>query len=323
MDVTVVIPIGPMHEHLAARAIASAENQTVPVRVVTVLDTQKHGAGWARNQGLRQVTTPWVLFLDADDWLEPNAVERMLWQAEQVPGMYVYTDWYDGIWHEAPNTGHAWCGGTWHTISALIPTAWARDVGGFDETLPAGEDTDFFLRLTTSLHCGIRLSEPLLHYSADGQRGALLVQNPEVKDRIWHGFTEKYGGKVGCCGQINVVTPGNEHQEGDILAIALWGGNQRKVGPATGRLYPRSGNGARMWIAEADLRAAPHFWQRVDVVGDAQPVDAMGVVTSIEQLANMMLPSQTLRYRPERAVEPPPAFPDVARIIRMGLEALG
>lgn len=324
MEVTIVIPVGPGHDKVARRAIASAENQSVPVRVVTAPDPDGHGAGWARNQGVRQVSTEWMLFLDADDWLENNAVERLLWQARQHPGRYVYSDWWNGhgLWATAPDTDHAWCGGTWHAISALLPTAWVRQVGGFDESLPAGEDTEFFMKLITSRRCGVRLPEPLLHYSADGQRGLLLVNNPTVKDAIWAGFRKKYGGRMSCCGQaMPPETTKTGRAEGDVLAVALWGGNQRKMGPATGRLYPRAGNGARMWVDPRDIQAAPRLWQRLEGAGEDMPEET-DIVTNIEQLANRMLGGNTIRYRPDQPPETPPSGPDIARIIRMGQEAL-
>lgn len=325
MEASIVIPIGPGHEYIAARAIASAENQTVPCRVITAQDPDGHGAGWARNQGMRSVKTEWVVFLDADDWIEPNAVERLLWQAGQKPGRYIYPDWYDyqGVWKEAPQTGAAWCGGTWHAMTCLLPLQWVMQVGGFDETLPAGEDTEFFLRLTTSLHCGERLPEPLLHYSADGQRGIFLSDNPAIKDRIWAGFQRKYGGRMGCCGQVDMGQQiDTDKFEGDVLARALWGGNMRKVGPATGRLYPRRGNGARMWVDPRDVDAAPSWWRTVEGADEGVTVDTRQPM-DITQMAGMMLGGPAVRFRPERNVAPPPTAPDIAAIIRMGREALG
>jgi glycosyltransferase involved in cell wall biosynthesis len=65
--------------------------QTVDCAIETLVDYGGRGAGWARNRLLERVSTPFVVFLDADDYIEPNFVERCLavWQ----PGRYVYTDW--------------------------------------------------------------------------------------------------------------------------------------------------------------------------------------------------------------------------------------
>lgn len=324
MDVTVVIPIGPGHETVAQRAVASVQAQTVPTVVVTVRDTDGRGPGWARNEGLRQVTTPWVLFLDADDWLEPHAVDSLLQAAAQHPGMYVYSDWYAGEIHvNAPQTGFAWCGGTWHAVTALLPTAWVRTVDGFNDTLPGGEDTDFYLNLITSRRCGVRLPEPLLHYSADGQRGKTFVNRPDF-EQIMLGIRARYanrGQHMACCGQTVAAPDSGDRQNGDVLAVALWGGNRREHGRATGRLYPRTGNGKTAWVDPRDIDAAPHLWRRAD---DAE--DANSAVDNVHDLAAQMMQRvmpRTARYQPQRAPHVPVTAPDVAAIVRMGIEALG
>jgi hypothetical protein len=106
---------------------------------------------------------PFVAFLDADDQIAPTWAQETL-AAFEAHGRqrYIYTDHLqDGRVVPAPDK--AWVHKTWHVITALIPTSWARAVGGFDRTLPAFEDTDLFLRLVTSGYCGGR----------PAQRGAL------------------------------------------------------------------------------------------------------------------------------------------------------
>src|SRR5512146_417934 len=92
-NITVVIPIGPGHADIARRAIASVETQTERCALLPIYDPDGRGAGWARNQGLAKVSTPFVVFLDADDWLDPAFADRTL--AVRRPRHYVYTDWYN------------------------------------------------------------------------------------------------------------------------------------------------------------------------------------------------------------------------------------
>ena len=73
-DVSIVIPVATYHKDLAARALASVQVQTAPCIPIVIQDTEGRGAGWARNQGLAQVQTPYVVFLDADDEITPTFV---------------------------------------------------------------------------------------------------------------------------------------------------------------------------------------------------------------------------------------------------------
>jgi hypothetical protein len=321
MQLTFVIPVGPSHTEIARRAIASVEAQTVPCASVVIHDMEGRGAGWARNRGLEQVTTPFVSFLDADDWLEPTFAEKTL--AAFDGRCYVYTDWFrDGAPIKAPDC--PWYNGTWHVITALLPTEWVRTLGGFDETLSGGEDTYLFARLVYANYCGKRLLEPLVHYSTDGQRARAFVgsaAHTALNERL----TREFGGKrMSCCGgNIDMeVPPAGERQEGDVLAVALWGGNRQERGRITGRLYPRTGNNKRAWVNPRDAEAAPHLWKVVEqeqLPTGWSPDFAEGVVQMFgqEALPGRAVPA-ILPVEPSTAVKP-----DVARVVERAQRGLG
>jgi glycosyltransferase involved in cell wall biosynthesis len=86
VPVTVVIPTVAGHDDLLARAMASVEAQTAQPagHLIVVLDSRRRGAAWARNQGLAQVATEWVAWLDDDDVLLPHHLAG-LWAATLDP----------------------------------------------------------------------------------------------------------------------------------------------------------------------------------------------------------------------------------------------
>src|SRR5690606_3948426 len=122
--------------------------------------------------GLQHARAPLVLFLDADDVLRPEALETMLRAYGRGGASYVYCDCMparqdaqiaDALrvdWRTLPTYDTAapaplavapameyeqraflqhgyrdgWRGG--HSVTALVETEAARDVGGFDEALP-------------------------------------------------------------------------------------------------------------------------------------------------------------------------------------------
>lgn len=265
IELTFVTPIAPSHAHLFAFAHASVQAQTVACVHLWRIDEDRRGPGWVRNRLLEQVQTPYVSFLDADDYLEPDFSVRML-QVARNRGHYVYSDWFTHGQHiHAPDC--AWTNGTHHLVTAVIPTDWIRAVGGFDEQLPALEDTDLYTKLTTRGYPCCRLPIPLVHYRANGGRALAAHTDQRLLDALNAEMHQRYGGKsVSCgCGEVAVVneTPIGQKQDGDVLAQALWGGNREEYGRASGRRYPRMSYPKLTWADPADIRMSPHLWAQV------------------------------------------------------------
>ncbi len=261
-DLTVLTPCAPSHLQVLDRCVASVEAQTARAVHLIKIDKDGRGPGALRNELLQQVQTTYVTFLDADDWLESSFAERLLGAAR--PTQYLYSDWYqDHQTVTAPDC--AWVKRTYHLVTALVPTAWALEVGGFDEHLPGMEDTDFYVKLVTSGHCGRRYPVPLVHYAAHGGRADAIHATGEY-ERLQEEMNRRYGGlKVGCCGDS--TTPPNlpigERQPGDVLAQAQWGGNRKEYGRATGRRYPRISYPHTCWVDPRDVAQSPHLWREV------------------------------------------------------------
>lgn len=53
---------------------------------VTIIHQQNGGLSAARNTGLRHSTGDYVMFIDSDDWIEPNAVEELLCGLKKYSG---------------------------------------------------------------------------------------------------------------------------------------------------------------------------------------------------------------------------------------------
>lgn len=240
--VSVVIPVGPGHEAHVIDALDSLIAQTLPDwEAIVVNDTgaplelpghpfvQMHntsgkaGAGFARNLGLKAARAPLVLFLDADDVLVPHALSALLKSYKAHQGArYIYSDWLqlkgehiDGemAHRQVPEyDAGLWLRGMQHAVTCLIPTQWARDVGGFDESLPAWEDWDFTIKLAVNGYCGARVAAPLLVYrlhtgqrrkAAEGQEDALYAA---IADR-YAAYTTGETPMPSCCGgNANIVT---------------------------------------------------------------------------------------------------------------------
>lgn len=194
--VSVVIPTRDRRE-LAAEAVASVLAQTWADLELVVVDdgsadgTAEHlaaafpdprlrivrqenrGVSAARNRGVAETSGEWVAFLDSDDLWLPEKLQRQLAAVAEPPGWAAcHTEevWYRrGRWAN-PRKVHAKHGGwifphclplcTISPSSVLLRRDVLASLGGFDESLPACEDYDLWLRLA-AFHPVLLLSERL------------------------------------------------------------------------------------------------------------------------------------------------------------------
>lgn len=165
-DITVVVTTFPERYDVLGRAVASAANQTLPPEFIIVsVDGEREGAAATRTRGLSQVTTEWTAFLDDDDFLYPEHLEKLKVHADLTDADMVFP-WFDVLGtgkDPFPMNEHKeWTLEDPHqtTITMLVRTEAARGVGGFlgdEEDIDgqevdaegnrAGEDFRFVLRL--------------------------------------------------------------------------------------------------------------------------------------------------------------------------------
>ncbi|MFW6059577.1 MAG: glycosyltransferase family 2 protein [Phycisphaeraceae bacterium] len=175
--VSVIIPVYNGQRYLA-EAIESVLNQSRPPDEIIVVDDgstdgtaqivqgfgdrliyahqEQAGVSAARNHGLRLATGDLVAFLDADDLLLPTRFETQVAAFQAHPGIGICDAvtrnfWSPEIPEEERAKGHLAQRSNKEGIGTHIST-WLfrrdvlRKVGGFDETMRYGEDTDLFVR---------------------------------------------------------------------------------------------------------------------------------------------------------------------------------
>jgi len=138
---------------------------------VIVLMQQNGGAAAARNRGIQEARGEWITFLDSDDVWLPTKIERQL----EALGIFgdefglCFTDSVYGgnvnmkssVFDETGINSEARFGAIdkpltllvagWNPFvvqSLLVRRSLLRDIGGFDEALMIGEDTDLVFRLS-------------------------------------------------------------------------------------------------------------------------------------------------------------------------------
>lgn len=189
---SVVIPVGPGHERHVQTAVDSVEAQTwrhwecivvddtggstlapLPawVRVLRT-DHGPRGVAHARNVGIAAARGAMFVPLDADDILQPRALERYWQAAETHRGQIIYSDWWedpdqegDYRLFEAPDydPDQLIAKGSLHAVTAAYPRKLWEAVGGYREDV-AWEDWGFQLDAADQGVCSVRIAEPLFLY---------------------------------------------------------------------------------------------------------------------------------------------------------------
>ncbi|MGM0383148.1 MAG: glycosyltransferase family 2 protein [Thermodesulfobacteriota bacterium] len=181
--VSVIIPTFNRSEKVV-RAVSSVLNQSFQDLEIIVVDdgstdnthealskympaiqyirmTDNMGVSAARNKGIKSSAAPWIAFLDSDDyWLKQKLSEQMAF-VDQDP--YTVACQTEEIWIKDgkrvnPKKRHAKPSGDIFAqslklclvspSSVIIKRSLFEEVGLFDETLPAGEDFDLWLRIS-------------------------------------------------------------------------------------------------------------------------------------------------------------------------------
>ncbi len=148
---------------------------------VKVVHQANRGPGAARNAGVKLATTEFVVFLDADDTLDPTFVQKLHaaiaddeQQGFKVSHAYcqeVLTDQAHGTWKVPAWDPMLLLVTNLHPITTLLRRSCFEEVGGFDESLGGNyEDWDLWLKLSERGYRGARVREPLFfwrRHSAD------------------------------------------------------------------------------------------------------------------------------------------------------------
>jgi glycosyltransferase involved in cell wall biosynthesis len=172
----------------------STEPETCAVLValdgVVIVRQSNSGLPAARNAGFRAARGEYVLPLDADDWLEPSALEIMLEVLQSSPeASFVFCDLQlegeaSGVLQKNYNF--------FEQLSLnqlpyclLMPKRLWTEAGGYDERMCKGyEDWEFNIRLGILGFYGLRVPQPLFHYRVSAS-GMLISKSNRLHGLLW------------------------------------------------------------------------------------------------------------------------------------------
>lgn len=159
------------------------------------------GLAASRNRGLQEARGTYISFIDADDLWHPQKLEAQYQRLTHPPEThanlrslygvaYSWTDYIDESGNVLKPGSHLTLDGDAlaHLLladflesgsNALVRTDAARAVGGFDESLPAAEDWDFFLKLARR-HFFVCVPEAQVYYRVSASSMSSQLQQQEA-----------------------------------------------------------------------------------------------------------------------------------------------
>jgi glycosyltransferase involved in cell wall biosynthesis len=195
MDISVIIPAFN-RAHTLKRALDSVLAQSYPASEIIVVDDasvdntellmqayvqikfikliENRGVSHARNEGIKQARTEWIALLDSDDEWNPDKLAKQVAAAKAYPGVHAFHT--NEIWirngkrvnqmnkHVKPD---GWVYEASLSMCCISPSSillhrsLLEQCGGFDESLPACEDYDLWLRIFSRYPVKL-IDEPLV-----------------------------------------------------------------------------------------------------------------------------------------------------------------
>lgn len=230
--ISVIIPVAKPHLSYLPQAVGSVAQQSVECEVIIVNDTgeplegatvntDKKGAGFARNRGVEVATCDALFFLDADDYLLPHALDK-LWQSYHTCPHIVYGDllWDGKLYklrdqYRGKQKEQSSLYQPWRPVSCLIPKEYHYLVGGFDEQMGSLEDWDYEIKLDiVNGLCATHIAAPIFYYrGASSLRRTNLPAWKAGRETIGERYQKWYTGRKldmcsrGCGGGVKKATP--------------------------------------------------------------------------------------------------------------------
>jgi hypothetical protein len=220
--VSVIVPVGPGHENVVIDALESLIAQTyMNWEVILVNDTGKElelkhapyakivntkggsGPAFVRNYGSTFARGQTLLWLDADDYLMPTAIQKMVKEYKLHGPSVIYTDWLKNV-NDVKETMSYYetndfiCGDVLkkmrHSVTCLVPHRAHKAIGGFDEVIAGWEDWDYFIALQDYGLCSYRIPEPLFIYRFYGgdQREESFDKRKELLQYVRNKWSKYY-----------------------------------------------------------------------------------------------------------------------------------
>ncbi|MEW6497413.1 MAG: glycosyltransferase [Cyanobacteriota bacterium] len=172
---------------------------------IQVFSYPNAGLAASRNRGITHAASDYISFIDADDLWTPDKLElqfKALQENPQAAVVYSWTDYIDDSSQYLRRGSHITANGDVYAkllvidflengSNALIRKQALIDVGSFDESLPAAEDWDIFLKLAAHyLFVAVPAPQILYRLSSNSMSANVVRQEAACVKVLNRAFTQ-------------------------------------------------------------------------------------------------------------------------------------
>lgn len=240
------------------------------------------GTPVAVNAGIRATRGKYLMVMDGDDMLAPEALEHYLKAMEANPNGLIYSNiklWKNGNafseWRMKPYDFDALTEKNYIGAGVMFSRAAYDQVGGYPEEFRFGrQDWAWAVKMGLHGHCGVWIDEYLYRYRREGQNRVLKNSDPDwmefFRQQMRNVFPEAYTGRLpmGCCGgrgasrlvKLAVESkraPAPPSGPASMELIEYVGGNEGRqsyYGEVTGTRYVVGAGRKLIYVDTADLQ---------------------------------------------------------------------
>jgi len=137
---------------------------------IRVINQENRGIIATKNRGLEEAKGDWIIFLDADDFMEPTYIEKCISLARRERADLVYTDMRlfgakNEVFRSIKYSRSILHRNNFIHNSSLMRLDFVRSVGGYKDEMKDGyEDWELYLTLDEAEMRASHVPEPLLNY---------------------------------------------------------------------------------------------------------------------------------------------------------------
>lgn len=172
--------------------------KTYSIKNLQIIKQENQGPSLARNNGANHASGKYLVFIDADDYIDCRYIEKcisIIDNHSEIEIIYSDVEFFgskNGKWKLADYKISSFLTGNCIPIFAMIKTDTFLEVGGFDQNLKYTEDFELWIKIIKKYgNCVYKIQE-ILYYYRKSEEMTSITDNEDEDDLVGKSFLYIY-----------------------------------------------------------------------------------------------------------------------------------